>query len=127
DWGDGTAPTPGTVGGAVAGANGVATRTVSGSHTYARAATFAVHVTVRASPADSQSGDNLAVVTNCFCVSRLPAFARSVDLGPVSGHVRVKLAGSNAFEALTAPREVPVGSQLDTTHGSVVVMAGTAT
>jgi pSer/pThr/pTyr-binding forkhead associated (FHA) protein len=127
DWGDGTAPTPGTVGGAVAGANGVHTRTVSASHTYARAATYAVHVTVKASPADSQSGDNLAVVTNCFCVSRLPAFSRSVDLGPVSGHVRVKLAGSNAFEPLTAPREVPVGSQLDTMHGSVVVMAGTAT
>jgi hypothetical protein len=127
DWGDGTAPTPGTVGGAVAGATGVYTRTVSGSHTYARVATYAVNVTVKASPADSQSGDNLAVVTNCFCVARLPAFSRSVDLGPVSGHVRVKPAGSNAFEPLTAPREVPVGSQLDTTHGSVVVMAGTAT
>jgi pSer/pThr/pTyr-binding forkhead associated (FHA) protein len=127
DWGDGTAPTPGTVGRAVAGANGVYARTVSGSHTYARVATYAVNVTVKASPADSQSGDNLAVVTNCFCVARLPTFSRSVDLGPVSGHVRVKPAGSDAFEPLTAPREVPVGSHLDTTNGSVVVMAGTAT
>jgi hypothetical protein len=127
DWGDGTAPTPGTLGRAVAGAKGVYTRTVSGSHTYARVATYAVNVTVKASPADTQSSDNLAVVTNCFCVARLPAFSRSVDLGPVSGHVRVKPAGSNAFEQLTAPREVPVGSQLDTTHGSVVVMAATAT
>src|SRR5205085_4582804 len=127
DWGDGTAPTPGMLGPAVAGAKGIYTRTVSGTNTYARVATYVVSVTVRASPVDSRVGDNLAVVTNCFCVARLPAFSRSVDLGPVSGHVSVRPAGSNAFEPLTAPREVSVGSQLDTTHGSVVVMAGTAT
>ena len=116
DWGDGTAPTPGTIGRAVAAGKGVYTRTVSGSHTYARVATYAVNVTVSASPTDTQSGANLAVVTNCFCVARLPTFARSVDLGPVSGRVRVKPVGSNAFEPLTVPREVPV-----------VVMAATAT
>src|SRR5437588_3563759 len=64
DWGDGTAPTPGMLGPAVAGAKGVYTRTVSGTHTYARVATYVVSVTVRASPVDSRVGDNLAVVTN---------------------------------------------------------------
>ena len=127
DWGDGTPPTPGTLGPATSSGNGIYTREVSATHTYTRTATYSVTVTVKPGHGDAQAGSNLAVVTTCFCVTRLPAFSRFVDLGPVSGHVRVKPLGSSGFVPLTVPREVPVGSQLDTTHGSVVVMAGTAT
>jgi len=127
DWGDGTSPSPGTLGPATSDGKGAYTRRVSASHTYTRTATHLVTVTVKPSHGQAQTGSNLAVVTACFCVTRLPAVLRFVDLGPVSGNVRVKPPGSTAFVPLTAPREVPVGSQLDTTHGSVVVMAGTAT
>ncbi len=126
NWGDGTAPTPGTIGSPIASRNSTYTRAVSGSHTYTRVATYAVTVTVRAANANMDSASNLAVVTNCFCVTKLPTFARSVDLGPVSGHVFVRPPGGGSFAPLTAPREIPVGSQLDATHGSVVVMAATA-
>jgi FHA domain len=126
DWGDGSAPTRGTIGGPAAAGNGAYTRPVSGTHTYTRVGTYALTVTVTAANADLDRGSNLAVVTNCFCVTKLPTFARSVDLGPVSGQVSFRLPGAGSFVPLTAPREVPVGSQLDTTSGSVVMMAATA-
>ena len=127
DWGDGSSPSPGTLGPATSDGNGMYTRQVFAGHTYTRVATYLVTVTVKPSHGQAQSGSNLAVVTNCFCVTSLPVVLSTLDLGPVSGNVRVKLPGSTALNPLTAPRAVPVGSQLDTTHGSVVVIAGTAT
>jgi hypothetical protein len=127
DWGDGTAPIAGIVGPAIPDGSGTYTRSISGSHTYARAATFAVTAAVQAAPDERQTASNLAVVTNCFCVTALPKVSRSVDLGPVSGRVLVKPLGAPAFVPLTAPRAVPVGSELDATQGSLVVQAGTAT
>ena len=126
NWGDGSAPTPGTIGRPIASGSGTYTRTVSGSHTYARVATYAVTVTVRAAGANVDSASNLAVVTNCACVAKPPTFARKVDLGPVSGHVFVRPPGGGSWAPLTAPREIPVGWQLDATAGSLVVTAGTA-
>jgi FHA domain len=126
DWGDGTAPTPGTIGGPIASGNGTYTRAVFGSHKYTRVATFSVTVTITAANGDLDRASNLAVVTNCFCVARKPTFAHSVDLGPVSGRVFVRPPGGASFALLTAPREIPVGSQLDATRGSLVVKARTA-
>jgi len=127
DWGDGTPRTRGTIGGPTASDPGTYTRSVSGSHTYTRVATYAVTVTVTATDNDMDRASNLAVVTNCFCVTKLPAFARTVDLGPVSGQVFIRLPTGGSFVPLTMPREIPVGSQLDATHGSLVVTAATAT
>jgi len=126
DWGDGTAPTRGTIGPLTASGAGTYTRSVHGSHRYTRVATYAVTVTVTATEADMDSASNLAVVTNCLYETN-PTFARSVDLGPVSGQVFIRLPASGSFVPLTTPREIPVGSQLDATHGSLVVMAATAT
>jgi len=127
DWGDGTAPTRGVIGPPSASDPGSYTRPVSGSHTYSRVATYAVTVTVAGTHADLDRASNLAVVTNCFCVTKLPTFARTLDLGPVSGQVFIRLPASGSFVPLTTPREIPVGSQLDATHGSLVVQAATAT
>ncbi|MGO9903762.1 MAG: FHA domain-containing protein [Solirubrobacteraceae bacterium] len=123
DWGDGTTPVGGTIGRPVASGNAVYTRTVSGTHTYTRAATYDVTVNITAGKAESDSASNLAVVTSCACVAKLPAFGHSVDLGPVSGNVFVKVPGDASFVALITPREVPVGTQLDATRGSLVLTA----
>jgi hypothetical protein len=125
DWGDGTAPTLGVLGREIADGRGSFTRSVSGTHTYTRVATFSVTVTITSSGATVDRSSNLAVVTNCFCVTKLPKLGESVDLGPVSGQVLVRLPSSATFEPLVAAREVPVGSQLDVTDGSVVVQAPT--
>ncbi len=125
DWGDGTAPTEGTIGSPTAAGDGRYTRSVTATHTYTRIATYAVTVTIAAGAAAAACGSNLAVVTNCFCVTKLPTFARSVDLGPVSGQVFFKPPGAPAPLLLTAPLAVPVGSQLDATRGTMVVMAAT--
>ena len=125
DWGDGTAPTRGTIGSPMASGNGAYTRSVSGSHRYTKVATYAVTVTITAAGAEVDSATNLAVVTNCLYETK-PTFARSVDLGPVSGQVFFRLPGSATSLPLTAPLEIPVGSQLDATHGSLVVWATTA-
>jgi len=125
DWGDGSAPASGIVGGAQAGGNGTYTRPVSGSHTYTRVATY--QVTVRVTEGgEVDRASNLAVVTNCLCVAKLPTLSRSMDLGPVSGRVLIKLPGAATSVPLTTPRAIPVGTQLDATRGSLVVMAATA-
>ncbi len=50
-----------------------------------------------------------------------PVLARTGDVAPVSGTVRVKLPGTDAFVALSSLREVPFGTVIDATHGHVVV------
>ena len=125
DWGDGSPPTSGTVGGPIASGNGTYTQSVSAGHTYTNVATYAVTVRITSGGTEADSASNLAVVTNCLCVARLPTLARSVDLGPVSGQVLIKLPGASTSVPLTAPREIPIGTQLDATHGSLVVMAAT--
>jgi len=125
DWGDGTAPTFGVLSREAADGGGSSTLSVSGTHTYTRVATFSVTVTITSAGATADRASNLAVVTNCFCVTKLPKLGQSVDLGPVSGQVLVRLPSSGTFEPLLTAREVPVGSQLDVAHGSVVVQAPT--
>ena len=125
DWGDGSPPTSGTVSRPIASGSGNYSQSVSASHTYTNVATYAVTVTITSRGTEADSASNLAVVTNCLCVARLPTLARSVDLGPVSGQVLIKLPGTSTSVPLTAPRAIPVGTQLDATHGSLVVMAAT--
>lgn len=48
-----------------------------------------------------------------------PQFGRTVNLSVVKGTVRVKVRGSKTFVRLTADRQVPVGSTVDTSHGTV--------
>lgn len=121
DWGDGTAPTAGVL----ADGSRSLTRSVSGTHTYKRVATFSVTVTITSSGAAVDRASNVAVVTNCFCVAKLPKLGESVDLGPVSGQVLVRPPSAAAFEPLLTAREVPVGSQLDARNGSLVMQAPT--
>ncbi len=48
-----------------------------------------------------------------------PQFGRSVDIGLVSGIVIVKPAAGGSFRLGARDRNIPVGSELDTTHGEV--------
>jgi Regulator of chromosome condensation (RCC1) repeat len=71
-----------------------------------------------------------------------PVFAKSVDATPVSGIVLIKLppgttlagqlapalaapAAGDGFVPLTQARRIPVGSQLDTTHGVIALRSAT--
>jgi hypothetical protein len=62
-----------------------------------------------------------------------PKVHKSVVAAPSSGTVKVKVAGSNKFVALTGGQEIPLGTVVDTKHGRVTIVAasnasgGTAT
>jgi hypothetical protein len=53
-----------------------------------------------------------------------PAFAKTVQLQPVSGRVQIRLPGTSYYVRLTAARDVPVGTLVDTTAGRVKLTAG---
>jgi sugar lactone lactonase YvrE len=46
-----------------------------------------------------------------------PVAGKSVDVVAVSGTVRIRLAGTNTFADLSAARQIPTGSEIDTTTG----------
>jgi hypothetical protein len=48
-----------------------------------------------------------------------PVVARTANVAPVTGTVLVKQPGKRSFIRLTAANQIPIGSQLDTTKGSV--------
>jgi hypothetical protein len=48
-----------------------------------------------------------------------PILQQSADLNPVSGTVLIKLPGSDNFVPLTNPLDVPIGSTIDATNGTV--------
>jgi dipeptidyl aminopeptidase/acylaminoacyl peptidase len=52
-----------------------------------------------------------------------PVVGKTVNVGPVSGVVRVRVRGTQRFVVLAASTQVPVGSELDTTRGRVGVTA----
>ncbi len=48
-----------------------------------------------------------------------PKFGKTVNVGVVSGKVRVRLAGTHRFVELVSELQIPVGSSIDTTAGRV--------
>jgi PKD repeat protein len=52
-----------------------------------------------------------------------PQLFRSAVAGPVSGTVRVRLPGGHGFAPLTGAESIPVGSEVDATHGRVQLTA----
>ena len=52
-----------------------------------------------------------------------PEAGEDVNALPVSGTVRVKVAGSNRFVELQEGQQIPVGSVVDTTKGRVTIVA----
>jgi hypothetical protein len=57
----------------------------------------------------------------------IPKLGERVVVAPVSGSVRVRRPGSSKFVALTAGVSVSVGSELDTTKGTVRLTSATTT
>jgi hypothetical protein len=55
-----------------------------------------------------------------------PVLARSLDLAPVTGQVSIRLPGARRFTSLSAARQVPVRTVVETAHGEVSVTAATA-
>jgi hypothetical protein len=134
DWGDHTPPSTGTVGAPVKSGKGFV-RPVSGTHTYARNGIYTVKVTITDPTGAARAAADVATVTACFCVTRPPVLGRTLDIGPVSGQVLIKLPPGaraarikgNGFIPLTVAREIPVGSQIDARRGQLVLMTATAT
>ena len=50
---------------------------------------------------------------------RRPQYGKTVNVGPVSGIVRVKLPGAQEFFVLGTEQQLPVGAIIDTSHGRV--------
>ena len=57
-------------------------------------------------------------------VVQKPAPGEIVGVKVVSGTVLVKEPGSNTFVKLSGPTEIPIGAQVDTTHGTLLLTAG---
>ena len=55
-----------------------------------------------------------------------PRFAKSVDIGLISGVVLVRPPAGPPFQLGTQDRNIPVGSRLDSTHGAVDLRAAYA-
>src|SRR5881394_3255250 len=50
-----------------------------------------------------------------------PVLGKTANVAPVSGTTLYRLPGSGSFVTLTAPTQVPLGTELDTTHGRVLL------
>jgi hypothetical protein len=50
-----------------------------------------------------------------------PVLNESVDAAPVSGTVKFRRPGSNVFEILTAGEQLPLGTEFDTTNGTMTL------
>ena len=57
-------------------------------------------------------------------VVQTPAPGEIVGVKVVRGTVLVKEPGKSTFEKLSGPTEIPVGAQVDTTHGTLLLTAG---
>ena len=101
----------------VAGENG--TSTGGPAYTYEAAPTTTPTVTGAntASTATAKSG----VLGSTAAAPPPPKLAVSGNVAPVSGSVLVKLPGSSIFVALTSIRQIPFGTVIDATAGSVTV------
>jgi hypothetical protein len=53
-----------------------------------------------------------------------PAPGTIAGVKPVSGKVFIKKQGTNKFVELTGTTEIPIGSQVDTTRGTILITAG---
>jgi len=56
-----------------------------------------------------------------------PVAGKTVNLKVAKGKVRIKLPGTKRFVELTEPRQVPVGTVIDTTHGRVTLTSAADT
>jgi hypothetical protein len=71
------------------------------------------------------AGEDVSDLANCDTdVIQTPQPGVIVGVQKVSGEVLIKEPGSGKFVPLTGPTEIPVGSQVDTTHGTVKLIAG---
>ena len=71
------------------------------------------------------AGDDLSDVASCETdVVQTPAPGVIVGVSVVSGTILVKKKGENKFVPLDGQTEIPVGSQVDATHGTIKLVAG---
>jgi hypothetical protein len=53
-----------------------------------------------------------------------PVLGKTANVAPVSGTTLYRLPGTSAFVTLTEPTQVPLGTELDTTNGRVLLTFG---
>jgi hypothetical protein len=61
-------------------------------------------------------------VTATFIDAPPPVLRQSSDLAIVSGTIRIRLPHSHRFETLTRAQRIPLGTLVDATHGTVLVV-----
>jgi hypothetical protein len=84
-------------------------------------ATNIVGVDAVSVPGDTSVSDLAPCETD---VIQTPVPGKIAGVKPVSGTILIKKPGTNKFVELTGTTEIPIGSQVDTTHGTILITAG---
>ena len=105
--------------GAPAAAHGSVSCTAAGACTYTPAADYVGPDAFTYTIADGRAGGASATVTVSVASTPPPVTGESVNVQPVAGTVLVRLPGTDRFVLLSDLASIPVGTQVDTTAGTV--------
>ena len=100
---------------------GTATSTATGTATSGTPGSATSPSTVLGAPGSGDAGGSNATAPV------VPTLGQSVDASPGSGSVRVKLPGTASYGQLAGNAAIPVGSTVDSRHGSVNLVTALGT
>jgi len=95
-----------------------ATATVTITVTPGKLGTLTDAAQLSATETDPHPENNTATTANAVALPP-PVPGVATNVAPARGTVTIKLPGSAGFVALTGPQQIPVGSTVDTSNGSI--------
>src|SRR5262249_23716097 len=113
----GTGPVACDIGSLAPGASATVTITVKPEHVRAQVTNTAQLTATEQAPSP---GNNSATVVNAVALPP-PVPGKADNVAPTRGTVTVKLPGSSTFVPLTGPKQIPVGSTVDTSNGAILL------
>jgi hypothetical protein len=74
-----------------------------------------------AAAAKNSNGGSSGVLSSVASALSAPLVAHTANIAPVSGSVTIRLPGTNTFVPLASVQQIPFGSTIDATNGTVTV------
>jgi hypothetical protein len=91
------------------------------SHTVAVAAALGTTTTSTTTTPTTTTPTSTETATTATSTAPAPVLGKSSDASASSGTVEVKLPGSNKFVTLSSTEQLPLGTIVDATHGTVTI------